>query len=1247
MKYQGLISFEPIESVIKLVDSRESSTAKQLVQTYVISDEMAERLTTVVIPQIQFEEQADNMGLLIVGNYGTGKSHLMSVISSVAEDASLLSSLSNAAVAKSAEKIAGKFEVIRGEIGSTEMSLRDIIIGELEEYLQNEGVEYTFPPADAIPNHIRSFEEMMTAFHQKYPEKGLLFVIDELLDYLRTRKEQQLILDLNFLREVGEVSKSLRFRFIAGLQEAIFDSGRFAFVAESIRRVKDRFEQVHIARNDVKYVVAQRLLKKNADQMVKIREHLTPFAEYYGDMNERMDDFVSLFPVHPDYIDTFEQVTIVEKREILKTLSLSMREIMDTDIPDDQTGLIAYDSYWKILTDNSSIRTMPEIREVIKCSDILESRIHQAFTRPQYKPMATRIIHGLSVHRLTTGDIYTPVGATPEELRDSLCLYDANVGDLGGVPSEDLLSLVETVLREIHKTVNGQFISSNPENRQYYLDLKKNQDYDAIIEKRAETLDDSLLDRYYSAALNQVMECSTQITHSTGHNIWEYELEWRERLVSRMGYLFFCSPNERSTTIPQRDFYLYFIQPYDPTKFRDEKKADEVFFRLKNTDDTFTAALKNYAGASELAGTASGQAKATYISKAEGHLRKVTAWLSKNVYTAFEITYQGESKSLIDWSANRSLKDFSSGGSDRVTNFRDLINTVAGVCLEPHFADSAPDYPTFSVMIRNVSRKQAAQDALRLIANQSRTKQAVAVADALEILDGERLVPEKSRYVNYLLDMMNQKGTGQVLNRNEIFRDVQGLEYMDPDGARLEPEWVAVLIAAIVYSGVGVLAIPGQKFDATSVGKLASTSVDELVHFKHIEPPKDWNLPALKGLCELMGLPSGYGQMITQGKDATVAGLQAKVSERIGEIVVTTQHASSGITLWGMDVIPDADLNRMCAALDESKIFLESIQRYSTPGSFKNFRYSATEIAEIQPKLDVLKEITADLEYKNKFGQICGWLTIAREILPEGHEWSGNADVVRRECLNTIQKMDAQALKGYSSTFSGRLNELQHEYIRIYLKLHSGARLNRNDDDRKVRLMKDARLKTADSLSLIQLIPGRDLKNFREKLGKLNTCYSLTPEELEKNPVCPHCGFRPSVEMRSGSKTADSSFVLDNLDEELDRMLDTWTAILQTNLADPVTHEALNLLSPDEKEPVVKFLASGELPHPIDAGFVETIDKLFSGLQGVPVTADEIYAALKASGGAVTPDELKQLFNAFVDEKMKNLVASKVRFVLE
>ncbi|MEI7463685.1 MAG: DUF6079 family protein, partial [Candidatus Taylorbacteria bacterium] len=401
MKYGELIQFDPIESIIQLRDADKTAAARQLVKTFVISDEMADKLINLVIPQLQFDQPVDNKGLLVVGNYGTGKSHLMSVISALAQDSELLQQLNNAAVAAAATIIAGRFKVVRTEIGATTMSLRDILVAEIEEYLEKLGIAYTFPAADKVSNNKRAFEDMLAAFHQQYPEQGLLIVVDELLDYLRSRKDQELILDLNFLREIGEVCKDLKFRFIAGVQEAIFDSPRFSFVADSIRRVKDRFEQILIVRKDVKYVVAERLLKKTSAQQVLIRDYLRPYAKYYDRMNERMDEFVRLFPVHPDYIDTFERVTAVEKREVLKTLSLAMKRLLEQEVPTDRPGLIAYDSYWIILRENPSFRSVPDIRAVIECSQVLEARIHQAFTRPAYKPMALQIIHALSVHRLT------------------------------------------------------------------------------------------------------------------------------------------------------------------------------------------------------------------------------------------------------------------------------------------------------------------------------------------------------------------------------------------------------------------------------------------------------------------------------------------------------------------------------------------------------------------------------------------------------------------------------------------------------------------------------------------------------------------------------------------------------------------------------------------------------------------------------------------------------------------------------
>src|ERR1035437_1837747 len=470
--------------------------------------------------------------------------------------------------------------------------------------------------------------------------------------------------------------------------------------------------------------------------------------------------------------------------------------------------------------------------------------------------MARRIIQALSVHRLTTGDIHVPVGPTAAELRERLCIYQAGVAAMVGDGAADLLTHVENVVGQIKSTVSGQFISQNPENGKVYLDLKKTEDYDAIIEKRAESLDSTQLDRYYYEALKRVMECTDQ-TYVSGYRVWEHELEWIERKVARRGYLFFGAPNERSTAGPPRDFYLYFLQPFDPPRYQDEKRKDEVFFRLNLTagDDGFRTILRSYAAAVNLASTSSGKAKDTYERKGTGFLRDLVKRLQEHMTTAFEVTYQGKAKPLLGWVKGKLL------GSGSRINVRDVVNTVGSVCLAPHFEDLAPNYPSFSLLITTANRELATQDALKAIAGDPRTKLGTAVLEALELLDGDRLDSAKSKFAGQVVDTLKKKGHGQVVNRSELVHEVYGVEYFAPDHFRLEPEWLVVLLAALVHSGDLVLAIPGKKLDATNIAQLTATPLDELINFKHIERPKDWNLPALKALFPESGVKaSTFGQ---------------------------------------------------------------------------------------------------------------------------------------------------------------------------------------------------------------------------------------------------------------------------------------------------------------------------------------------------------------------------------------------------
>lgn len=1221
MKYGELIQFEPIESVVVLRDANRLAAAQQLVNTYVISDEMAERLIDIVIPQVQYEHPKDNKGLLIVGNYGTGKSHLMSVISAVAENADLRSYLRHDKLREAATAIAGRFKVIRMEIGATQMSLRGILTSVLEENLGNLGVSYTFPPADQVVSNKRHLEDMMQAFHAVYPDHGLLLVVDEFLDYLRSRRDQELILDLNFLREIGEVSKDLRFRFIAGVQEAIFDSPRFAFVAESMNRVKDRFEQIRIARNDVKFVIAERLLKKSEEQQQWIRAYLTPFAKFYDRMNERMNEFVRLFPVHPDYIDIFERVTVVEKREALRIISLTMRRLMGDVVPDERPGLITYDQYWERLRGNPAFRSVPEIREVIDTSQVLETRIKQAFTRPAYRPMALQIVDALSVHRLTHGDIYAPLGATPEELRDTLCLYQPGIEDMGGEPADDLLSQVQTVLREIHKTVNGQFISINPDNRQVYLDLKKTDDYDALVDKRTESLDDNVLDRYYYAALQRVLELTDQ-TYVSSYRIWQTELEWLERKAARQGYLFFGAPNERSTVVPQRDFYLYFLQPFTPTPFRDGKEPDEVFFRLKGWDELFRGKLRRYAAALDLAGTASGQAKNSYTAIANKILPEIQTWLREHIHSAFEVTYEGKTRALPEWVKGKT------GSLGSQLNVRDLISLVGSTTLANRFAAQSPDYPIFTVLITSDNRRQAAQDALRGIAGSMRTRQATAVLDALELLDGTRLDPLRSRYARYILDLLQKKGEGQVLNRGELIGSDHGVEYMATGTLRLEPEWVVVLLAALVYAGAVVVAVPGQKYDAGNFGQMVLRPIDDLTGFKHLERPKSANIPALQALFEFVGLSTGLAQKVAEGADDPVQDLQAKLSEVVQRLAQAEHTIQSGVLLWGKALLGATEIEQRRTHMAATKEFLESLQAFNTAGKMKNLNVPVNTVQEQAAGLQALSEVEELQALASELGGLASYLFAAEAILPTTHPWVQSAQSARATLLAAASHPAQRGAPNFRQQARQQMQQLRSTYIQSYLQLHSKARLGVNEDKRKQALMKDAQLAQLKALVSIDLMPKAQLTDFQDRLASLVPCFQLTEHDLQSVPTCPHCNYRPGVEEMSASSAATR---LDRLGEELDRLNQAWTRTLLDNLSDPIVQESVSLLGDANKQALVQeFIHTAALPNPVSQPFVQALSEVLGGLEKVEVGTARLHAVLVDGGTPATVEELRHRFENFL-----------------
>ncbi|MGC8604475.1 MAG: DUF6079 family protein, partial [Desulfomonilaceae bacterium] len=850
--------------------------------------------------------------------------------------------------------------------------------------------------------------------------------------------------------------------------------------------------------------------------------------------------------------------------------------------------------------------------------------------------------------------------------------------DLGGEPSDDLLSLVQTVLREIHRTVSGQFISSNPDNRQYYLDLKKADDYDANIKKRAETLEKIQLDRYYYNALKGAMELTDQISYVTGHSVWQYELEWLKTKASRLGYLFFGAPNERSTAAPPRDFYIYFLQLFDAPFFKDEKKPDEVFFKLTAADETFHSILKNYAAAVELSLGASGAAKQIYQSKSDLFLSELVKWIKARINSAFEVTYQGQTKKPLQWVLGKSLQQ-----SGTVASIRDIVKNVSSSCMDGHFSDQAPEYPSFSILITNKVRPEAAQDAIRAIAGTNRTKQAMAVLDALELLDGDKLDIQNSRYADFIVNALRNKNQGLVLNKSEIISDVNGVDYMAPDMYRLELEWVVVLLAALVYTGDIVLAIPGDKIDATKIASLAAKPVEDLINFKHIERPKEWNIPAIKALLELLGLPVGMANSITQGDDNPIKQALKRANEYIGQLMSAEQTFRETLFFWdepfthgdgdnlfGSDT-STAGIEDMRSALKKTREFFDTIQTFNLPGKFKNFNFAPKDIQSLQSGICIANKIENLKKILSELNRVVSYFIKGQHSLPNDHEWLQLSKKTKDKVFSILESTLLQA-NVESSSGDNRdvtqvrnailpdLNDLKKAYIQSYLALHAKRRLGVDDDGRKKRLLQDARLQKLNELVTIDLMPTNQLSDLKNRLAPLKSCFALTADDLRDNPICPHCGFKPIDEAikvirptntdeaeQSHFEFRNVSLILDELDQQLDQLFESWTDTLLKNLEDPTAQESLELLEGHERKLIAQFTKSRMLPDPMTTEFVAALQKALSGLIKVTIRTDDLKSALKSDGAPTTVSDLMKHFEDYLDELVKGKDPNRVRIIME
>lgn len=1211
MKYSELISFKPIESTIQLLETVDKKVAQDMVQTYVMSDTMAENLRATVIDQLQMEEVVDNKAVMIVGNYGTGKSHLMSVIAAIATDAENLEFAQNKHFARDMEIIAGKFEVLRLKVDGLTMPLREIILAEVEDDFANRGIDYTVPNLDSVRDNARLIKEVMQKFQSKYPDKGYMIVIDELLSYLTSRDERQIVLDLAFLQSMAEMCSKSRIRLICGVQEKVFDNPRFSFVSETLKKVGDRFTQIIITKEATAYVVSERILKKTSEQKAMIRQHLEKFSGLYGGMSSKMEDFVDLFPIHPSYIDVFNKIYVIENRHILKNISMTIKDIFESQVPEDAPGVISFDDYWPAIKSNGLLKSDVTISRVVAASGQLEEIVNRSFAKAAYKPMAMQIIYALSVHRLTTNGLDVQFGLTAENLKDDLCLYLP-------MPEQDadfLLGAVNATLKEIMKTVSGQFIIHNESNNQYYIDVDKVVDYDERIKQKASMMAESELNRYFYTVVYGCLEWDAK-EYVNGFKIYQYDLNWDSHNIFREGYLFMGLPGERSTAQPERDFYIHIMPPFGDVSADTHNFDDEVYFYFRGNGD-FKEDLRLYAAANAQADISEGKDKDAYLGKAAILRKKLIKYLSENKNTCFNVTYKCQMKQLIEV-----LK----GKYNRDMTFKDTIDLASSISLDECFGTKYKEYPVMKTKITRKNQAENVRAAFDYYAGR-KNQQATAMLQSFGILDGDKIRPEGSKYASYYIDMLKKLQPQGVLNYSDLFEEeitFDGqINFIDRH-FKINYMFTSIIFLSLVYAGYAVITLKdGNTLTASNLDNIPRMNASVLYEFKYLSRPAQLSMAELKKLFEVLDINPALLDNPNDREKGT-AELLKKAQEMSNSAVLADRKLTDGFELWGEPLANQQEVTMLRGAATAVKNEFSNYQaKFNTPAKLNNFGLSYAEVEELEKQIQLLRRIPEYVTFKTECADIVAYVS-AIEYIDLGADMKIAIEDGKAE-FRTLRDgiMDRTAGNVAAGKVIAKLEKIKEKYIDIYFAEHKKKRLGIDDAKRRGKIQEGQALENLRKLRSIEILSGAKLSELEQNIAGLKVCYSLMPQELKSSPICPHCRF--TLE----DKTRNVSGQMEHLEERIDEMAAEWTKMLLDTLSDPIILDQKKFLKTQEAKAIDDFVSTGELPKKVDDFFVNSINALLKGFEPVVIEMEDLMHKL---------EELPPLGERSFKEKLSEII---------
>lgn len=1212
MKIKELFNFEDIQQVVAIGNIENE---QEMVEKFVISPNLKEDLLE-FLEYLKGNKPEKNTSVDVIGNYGTGKSHLLTFLSLILSNPKMVQYIQDEYLKKEFSSIDREFLVVKYELPGQDKSLEEIFFYRVKKQLKEfYGIDIS--DIDTQENDPKELiEEILLKIKEKYPNKGLIVIFDEYSDFLKSKESFKQNRDLQFTRQIAECSKNQDFILMLSMQEYIFSNPEYKDKADLINKIEKRFLKFNITSENIEDIIAKRMVTKTPNQIEELKNQFETIKEKFPNIALEEDRYVNLFPVHPYLIEMLSRLTLFENRSILMFISDQTKKIQDNDFPDFITYDLIYD---ELIESEHTVKNNEMVKPVIDIVKSLRDIVPRLDS--QYQDRAKTLINALAIKNLVTppdSQGEKKGGDTPEKFAENLCIIPKSKFM---EPSED----ISTILNMLISKSEGQFISKDEQSNTYFINLNRTTDYNQIINNKAANMDDLQYNNEVFVEDFLLNELGFEITNEIAYaeNNKKYVIDdtvsWNERNSFRKGVLAINIGNKLS--INNNGDYLVSIKGFGPHSI-DEHDMNHIIINPKYSDE-FKQSIRRLAAVNQFL-------------KTKTHVNAMTS--KRNTILDTEVKkYFKEAilNSTIQYKTdNYTLEEL--GISIDITS--EIFSQVKEKLLGEDLVGLYPEYPKFK------------SDAKLSLNNIEKTIESVLGEISIKTiltdfdLKSRRILTPLELYKDDSIDVNNSKYTSIILNKVEsTFKNIpisEIVEFFEAKPYGMQKEITYLLIAILLRNGnIMISNKNGKIYSSSDFSQLFKPGLKVFNDLKYIKQEEGPNADAQK-IFDIFDLDKNT---LTNKKEYPAA-LKSYV-EKINDIEVNISSINNQFN----NIVQNNAINLPLDDLKEKIDIINNVSfedlEISTINDFNKLDYSQENLININESYNLISVFDSLLRDYNNF-MYSGLTYMDNAIKFINHEFFKQTDKdelnkIYQESLDIINNPRKLLKEDERRPIEGKIQMFKSKYKNIYYTAHEqfvGKNVNWELLD---QIETSQVFDKLNLLSKIRSINASKFNNIKLDIQTIKSlrCNSFTADELDNNYHC-HCMFPNNM-----GEYKDLGSKINEINEYISKLSVSWENEVLATVND--NKSKLNQLDVSEQDIIDNILVSQKLPDNVDMQVITAINNLLEDIEIKELKFNELYNILTSERDTLKVNELLDKLEKYVKNIVSDTDNARIKIIKE